>query len=103
MATRHLSEPNTRETLIQLINRLPTRLVAEVLDFTVYMYAKQSSATHQGHEDFWLNKDIATLANEQGAQPVGQEIDRIGFWPEDESVDDFLAAVHEWRQDSPTA
>ena len=40
------------------------------------------------------------LAAEQGVSPVGSADELVGdFWPEDESVDDFLAAVREWRRD----
>jgi hypothetical protein len=38
------------------------------------------------------------LAAEQGVKPIAS-IDDLGadFWPEDESIDEFIAAVREWR------
>jgi len=40
------------------------------------------------------------LAAEQGVAPVASVDEVIGdFWPQDESIDGFLAAVREWRRD----
>lgn len=43
--------------------------------------------------------DLATLARLQGTAPV--DFDELmatpEHWPDDESVDDFIAAVREWR------
>jgi hypothetical protein len=39
------------------------------------------------------------LAAEQGVKPIASIDDlRADFWPEDESIDEFLAAVREWRR-----
>jgi hypothetical protein len=42
---------------------------------------------------------IALLA-EQGVRPI-QSIDELAgdFWPEDESMEEFLATLEEWRKD----
>jgi hypothetical protein len=44
-------------------------------------------------------KDLAQLASEQGVKPL--DFDELmstpALWPEDESVDDFVARVREWR------
>ena len=41
---------------------------------------------------------IEELAREQGVQPVMDAHELLGdFWPEDEAIEDFLAAVREWR------
>ena len=46
----------------------------------------------QGHPS------IEELMAEQGVQPVKDPGELLGdFWPEDENIDDFLAAVREWR------
>ena len=46
--------------------------------------------------------DIETLAREQGVEPMTEdrlnEIMNASLWPEDEAVDDFLAAREEWRR-----
>jgi hypothetical protein len=42
--------------------------------------------------DFWRSKSVEELAREQGVKPVEDPNDLKGdFWPEDESVDEFLA------------
>lgn len=44
--------------------------------------------------------ELEALAEEQGVSPVADAGDLVGdFWPEDESVDEFVAAVREWRDD----
>lgn len=44
--------------------------------------------------------DLEQLAKEQGA-PLAANFDNLlgDFWPEDESVDDFLAARERWRRE----
>lgn len=43
---------------------------------------------------------LAALIAAQGVRPI-ENPEEFGFrdWPEDESVDDFLAAVREWRRE----
>lgn len=45
--------------------------------------------------------ELEALAEEQNVPPVADADDLVGgdFWPEDESVDEFVAAVREWRDD----
>ncbi len=39
------------------------------------------------------------LAAEQGVRPVGSMDELLGdFWPAEDSIDEFLAAVREWRR-----
>jgi hypothetical protein len=48
-------------------------------------------------------KTIEQLAEEQGIKPFDFEAARVrasGIWPEDESIDDFLAFLRESRRDS---
>lgn len=51
--------------------------------------------------DHWEDTpDIETLAAEQGVKPVARFEDLLGdFWPEDEDVDEFIAAVRQWRRE----
>ena len=45
-------------------------------------------------------RDLADLAAQQGVQPVMDFDDLLGdFWPEDETADDFIAAVRSWRHE----
>jgi hypothetical protein len=49
---------------------------------------------------FWAGYDVATLAEEQGVQPVQNMDDLWGdFWPEDESVDVFIETIRRWRRE----
>jgi hypothetical protein len=55
--------------------------------------------------DFWRSKSVEELAREQGVKPVENPEELKGdFWPEDESIDDFLAWLrarrHEGKEDS---
>jgi hypothetical protein len=44
--------------------------------------------------------DLTTLAAAQGVSPITNVDDLLGdFWPEDETADDFIAAVREWRRE----
>jgi hypothetical protein len=44
--------------------------------------------------------DVAAWAKQLGVEPV-QDLKNLsgGVWPDDESVDEFLAARREWRAD----
>ncbi len=45
-------------------------------------------------------RTIEELAAEQGVQPVTDFESLLGdFWPEDETADDFIAAVRAWRRE----
>jgi hypothetical protein len=48
-------------------------------------------------------KELERLAADQGVQPV-VDLDslRADFWPEDESVDDFVQTIRERRRASET-
>lgn len=58
------------------------------------IYKAMTSARTQARSE------LEALAEEQGVAPVADAGDLVGdFWPEDESVDEFVAAVREWRDD----
>ena len=41
---------------------------------------------------------VEELMAEQGVKPVTDVRELLGdFWPEDESVDDFITAIRDWR------
>jgi len=47
-------------------------------------------------------KSLEEIAAEQGVGPFdfkAAQAEAAGIWPEDESADDFIAAVREWRQE----
>jgi hypothetical protein len=44
--------------------------------------------------------DLETVAAQHGVPPVSDLDDLLGdFWPEEESVDEFVAAVRRWRRE----
>lgn len=47
--------------------------------------------------DFWHGKTVEELAREQGVGPCTNPADLAISWPEDESVDDFLALIRRSR------
>ena len=52
----------------------------------------------QEPDPFWTGRDAATLAERQEVHPAQQLNDLRGdFWPEEEPIDDFIAAVRRWR------
>jgi hypothetical protein len=44
---------------------------------------------------------LQKLAAERGIRPLDFDVilSKADFWPEDESADDFIPAVEEWRRD----
>ena len=46
---------------------------------------------------FWRNQSVKELARAQGVEPCADPRDLAGDWPEDESVDDFLALIRRSR------
>jgi hypothetical protein len=51
--------------------------------------------------DTWEDTpDLEELAAQQNVKPVTRFEDLLGdFWPADEDVDDFIAAVRQWRRE----
>ena len=61
---------------------------------TAFSEAKVSTS------DFWQTKTVEELAVEQGVKPIENPDDLVGdFWPEDESIDDFLVWLREIRRE----
>ena len=50
---------------------------------------------------FWEGADLATLADSQGVHPVDDFDALLAGWPDNESVDDFIAALRERRRLNP--
>lgn len=44
---------------------------------------------------------LQKLAEEQGVKPLDFDALRAkaGFWPEDQSIDDFIATIRKWRDE----
>jgi hypothetical protein len=47
---------------------------------------------------FWQGVDARELAEAQGVRPVDDFDALLGGWPDDESVDDFISSVRQWRR-----
>ena len=46
---------------------------------------------------FWENKGVGELAREQGVKPI-QSLDELAdVWPEEDSIDEFIALIRERR------
>jgi hypothetical protein len=49
-------------------------------------------------EDFFASPTIEEIIAQQGKGPINDPTVLLGdFWPEDQPVEDFIAALHEWR------
>jgi hypothetical protein len=88
------------ERVLQLLRQLPPRdrlrVVAEVLPGL-----EQALPDTRPDLGFWEGADMQMLAETQGVPPVDDLDALLGSWPEDESVDDFMAAVRECRRQNP--
>jgi hypothetical protein len=90
----------TAETVLRLLRQLPPRerlrVVARVLpELENELPPIPESA------DFWGVASMATLIEQQDVRPVVDFDALVGGWPENETVDEFVAAVHQWRQQNP--
>jgi hypothetical protein len=48
--------------------------------------------------DFWRAKSVDELAREQCVRPIDRADDLGGDWPDDDSLDEFLAFLREVRR-----
>lgn len=73
-----------KERLVNVVEELSPDRAAEILDFALFVKSR--------HEEQSSRKDV---------QPVQRLEDLWGdFWPESESVDDFVDAVRRWRREN---
>ncbi len=64
--------------------------------------ARRMGPSVMSYRDFAAQppRTLRELAAEQGVRPVERFEDLVGdFWPEDETVDEFIAAVRQWRRE----
>ena len=87
------------DTVLRLLRLLPPRERLRVVVEVLPELEDQLPATAESG-DFWQGSDIGILAERQGVQPIGGFEALLGGWPEDESVDDFLAVLHRSRQEN---
>lgn len=87
----------TPESVLSLLRRLTPRerlhVIAQVLpDLEHELPAQRSDG------DFWDGVSLTTLAKKQHVQPVKDFDTLLDGWPPEESVDDFITTLRQWRQ-----
>lgn len=99
-----LADERTLEALAYLSTLVTTNGASQVRD-SDRLDARMNPRLVSGHDFFAQTKcDLETLAAQQGVEPVNDFDDLLGdFWPEDESADEFITAVREWRSDGDHA
>jgi hypothetical protein len=67
------------------------------------MMEQKSEAVRDKNDAFWQPApDLETFLTQNGVKPFSWQQWRrkvAGFWPEEENVDDFIAAVRQWRRE----
>lgn len=67
----------------------------EVVEFSIL---NGDERTGQDTSEFYKQHTIEMLAKEQGVKPIMDPNVLLGdFWPEDESIEEFIATLREWR------
>lgn len=110
---------SAKERLHDLVEGLDDERAADALSYVERLAADEGVPSETGEEPRWRSrpplisgrefrmqptKDWRTLAAEQGVRPIGDLSELAGdFWPEDESIDDFIATVREWRREGGCA
>jgi hypothetical protein len=94
------SVPADTDTVLRLLRLLPPRERLRVVALVLPELERDLPVTPSSSH-FWQDHDVRTLAKHQGVQSITDFEALLGGWPEDEPVDDFIAAVHEWRQRNP--
>ena len=73
-----------------------------ILDEPVSLPAGRVKITVERLPDsaFWQEANVEQLAMAQQVRPIQRLDDLWGdFWPEDESIDDFIATIRAWRDE----
>ena len=92
-----ITEAVNAETVLELLRQLPPRERLHVVSLALPELERDLPAMPMSFY-FWQSVDARVLAERQGVKPV-ESLDAVrGGWPENESVDDFVSAVHEWRR-----
>ena len=92
--------PTSSEAVLRLLRQLPPRERLRVVN-QVLPELERDLPVSLSPQDFWHGAELTTLAEEQSVYAVHHFEAVLGGWPEDEVVDDFLAARREWRRLNP--
>ena len=90
--------PLSAEDVLRSLRQLPPRERLHVVAQVLPELERDLPATPSTAEDFWQGADLRVLAERQGIYPVTDFDTLLGGWPADESTDDFLTALREWRR-----
>lgn len=89
--------PATQEYVLSLLRNLTPRerlhVIVQVLPDLEREWPAQRSDVA-----FWHRVSLTALAEKQGVQPVKDFNTLLNGWPQDESVDDFITTLRQWRQ-----
>ena len=83
----------------EILEELNTLGLAERLALVEFEVHRLREQLAQNHTDaVWHGRTVQELAELQGVQAV-QDFKhlRADFWPEEETADDFVATVRQWR------
>ena len=87
----------TPERVLSLLRRLTPRerlhVIAQVLPDL-----ERELPTERSDNDFWEGASIAALAQKQNVQAIKDFNALLSGWPSEESVDDFITELRQWRQ-----
>ncbi len=72
----------------------------EFLHISRNSFTRRVGMEQRSAYSFEATPDLDALADAQGVSPI-HDIDELvaDFWPEDESIEDFIATVREWRSE----
>lgn len=69
----------------------------EVVEFST---SNSDSQTGQDTSEFYKRHTVEMLVEEQGVKPImDPNVLRGDFWPEDESIEDFIKTIRQWRDE----
>lgn len=105
-----------RDEIHHLVDQIGEDRTAEVLTYLrdLVHAASVAGQTVRAKEAVWAapavvsgevffarpRAELESLAQQQGARPVAKFDDLLGdFWPENETADEFIAAVRQWRRE----
>ncbi len=92
----------TPDPVLRLLRQLPPRERLHVVN-QILPELEQDLPSLPASSDFWRSADLSSLAEEQGIYAVDNFQALLGGWPEDESIDDFIASVRAERQRNRSA
>ena len=88
------------DQVLELLRQLPPRDRLRVVVEVLPELERELPATTPA-PDFWHGSDIESLVEQQHIRPVEDFDALLGGWPDEESIDDFIAALRASRKQNP--